>query len=103
MVFFSIAAPFRLPNVAFAELGSLLCGPCAGALTVVVFRFRLSCCPFSLDGSFNADAETFLRKGKTRIASSIFSLLPACPALGQSAAHTYDGHRPRPAYLRHLC
>ena len=37
MVFFSIAAPFRLPNVSFAELRSLLCGPCAGALTVLHF------------------------------------------------------------------
>ena len=40
MVFFSIAAQFRLPNVSFAELGSLRCGPCAGALTVVVSRFE---------------------------------------------------------------
>ena len=103
MVFFSIAAPFRLPNVSFAELGSLLCGPCAGALTVVVFRFRLCCCLLSMRVSFNAYAETFLGGGKTLIASSIFSLLPACPALGQSAAHIHDGHRPRPAYLRPLC
>ena len=65
--FLSIAAPFRLPNVLSAELGSLICGPCAGALTVGGVSYSNEMLSVSLDVSFNADAETFLRKGMTRI------------------------------------